>query len=336
MIENVKCLLFLMTFLLSQELYEFSGEVQSINSSFQRNCPDPVDSCLYVCSEGIENLCHPQDVYPIAIDTTDGSENSVGSRFRIYFPWEHEGLNANKFRVTASWPALSPTAVFASGDYAYFDVIGNGALPGTVQGSIWYGSDCQDADGNIGSEDCIELIGRFCFAPGDTLDWPEYMDQSIANDVCDACWVSFPAWNSYDDYPYSSDSLSPAHCEMFDHCHINPPDSISCGIGFLDEQDTSYVSISNQDVPEQINLINAYPNPFNPVINISYHLLSKGKVQIQIYNLKGHLIESMHNLKESVGNHVVTWNAINEPSGLYFIKILIDKDVQTKKILFLK
>ncbi len=54
--------------------------------------------------------------------------------------------------------------MFAWGDYAYWDVIGNEALPGTVQGSIWYGSDCQDSLGNIGSDDCIELVGRFCFA----------------------------------------------------------------------------------------------------------------------------------------------------------------------------
>ena len=93
----------------------------------------------------------------------------------------------------------------------------------SVQGSIWYGSDCQDSLGNIGSEDCIELVGRFCFAPGDTLDWPEYMDQSIANDVCNACWVSFPVWNSYDDYPYSDSLLSPGNCDAFDHCHADPP-----------------------------------------------------------------------------------------------------------------
>ncbi len=336
MIKNIKYLLFLVTFSFSQELFDYSGEVQIIDSPFQRNCPDPVDSCLYVCSEGNQNPCHPESIYSISIDTTEGSENSVGSRFRIYFPWEYEGLNANKFRVTASWPALSPTAVFAWGDYAYFDVIGNGALPGTVQGSIWYGSDCQDSDGNIGSDDCIELIGRFCFAPGDTLDWPEYMDQSIANDMCDACWVSFPAWSSYDEYPYSDSLLSPGYCEMFDHCHIDPPDSVSCGIGFLDGEDTTTVSILNSNFPNKVNLVNMYPNPFNPTVNISYTVFKESDVQIQIYNLKGLLIKNIYNLKGSIGNHLVTWNAVNKPSGLYFIKILIDKDVQTRKVLFLK
>ena len=336
MIEIIKCLLFLMTFSLSQDLFEYAGEILIIDSPFQRDCPDPVDSCLYVCSEGTQNPCHPESIYSISIDTTEGSENSVGSRFRIYFPWEHEGLNANKFRVTASWPALSPTAVFAWGDYAYFDVIGNGALPGTVQGSIWYGTDCQDSDGNIGSEDCIELIGRFCFAPGDTLDWPEYMDQSIANDICDACWVSFPAWSSYDEYPYSDSLLSPGYCEIFDHCHINPPDSLSCGIGFLDGEDTTTVSVLNSNLPKQINLVNVYPNPFNPTTHIGYTVFTESDVQIQIFDIRGSIISNFNIQKVSIGEHVVTWDAKNYPSGLYFVKIMINQDAQTKKIMLLK
>ena len=337
MIKQSKFLFFFIACSFSQSLQEYSGEIISLDSLvIERNCPDGVDSCLYVCSEGLQNPCHPENIYSIAIDTAEGSENSLGSRFRIYFPWEHEGLNANKFRVTASWPALSPTAVFAWGDYAYFDVIGNGALPGTVQGSIWYGSDCQDSLGNIGSDDCIELIGRFCFAPGDTLDWPEYMDQSIANDICDACWVSFPAWSSYDDYPYSDSLLSPTYCDAFDHCHIDPPDSINCGLGFLDGQDTSTVSILDSQIPVDLTLVNVYPNPFNPYVNIQYFLPENADVKISIYNIKGSQVYSIKNERVFMGNHIVNWNAKNMPSGLYFIDITMGKYKDVKKIMLMK
>ncbi len=337
MIKQSKFLFLIIACAFSQSLQEYSGEIISINSLvIDRNCPDGVDSCLYICSEGIQNPCHPENIYDIAIDTTEGSENSLGSRYRIYFPWEHEGLNANKFRVTASWPALSPTAVFAWGDYAYFDVIGNGALPGTVQGSIWYGSDCQDSLGNIGSDDCIELIGRFCFAPGDTLDWPEYMDQSIANDICDPCWVSFPAWSSYDDYLYSDSMLSPGICDVYDHCHINPPDSVNCGLGFLDGQDTTTVSILDSQFPVDSRLINVYPNPFNPSVNIQYKLSEDSDVDISIYNIIGSKVYSIKNEGVFMGNHIVNWNAKNLPSGLYFIDITADNRKEVKKIMLMK
>ena len=335
LIKITKYLFFLIACLFSQNLYEYSGEIQNIDSLFiQRDCPDAVDSCLFVCGDGSQNPCHPENIYSIAIDTTEGSENSEGSRFRIHFPWEYEGLNANKFRVTANWPALSPTAVFAWGDYAYWDVIGNGALPGTVQGSIWYGSNCQDSLGNIGSEDCIELVGRFCFAPGDTSDWLEYMDQSIANDVCNGCWVSFPAWDSYDDYPYSDSLLSPGNCDVYDHCHIDPPDSINCGIGYLDGEDSTFVSVKN--VPSDYNLIKVYPNPFNPIINIEYNILKESLVQINIYNLQGRLVSTLQNRFISLGNHMVNWDAKNSPSGLYFVRFTINHKSDTKKIMLLK
>ena len=72
---------------------------------------------------GYSNPCHPEDLYPIALDTSS-SEETTGSRYRIYFPWEHEGKTADKFRVTASWPCISPSAVYASGNYAFWDLYG--------------------------------------------------------------------------------------------------------------------------------------------------------------------------------------------------------------------
>ena len=72
------------------------------------------------------------------------------SHYRIYFPWEYNNGTADKFIVTASWPCLSPTAVYASGNYVYWDIYGNDNCPGTLQGVIWYGDDCEDEDGNIG------------------------------------------------------------------------------------------------------------------------------------------------------------------------------------------
>ena len=52
----------------------------------------------------------------------------------------------------------------------------------------------KDDNGNIGSEDCIELVGKFCFVSGDTINWEYDADQSISTDICDACWMSSAAW----------------------------------------------------------------------------------------------------------------------------------------------
>jgi len=306
-----------------------------------RNCPDFVDSCIYVCSDGINNPCHPDNLYSISIDTNESGESTEGSRYRIYFPWEYDGMTADKFVVTASWPCLSPTAVYASGNYAYWDIYGNDECPGTVQGSIWYGDDCEDEYGNIGSENCDELIGRFCFVPGDTLNWPYNSDQNISTDVCDACWMSAPAWSYYDSLLYSDSLLSPGNCDVYDHCHHSASDSLLCGVGYLDGTDTTSVYIDYNDYLLEDFLITNYPNPFNQSTKISYSIPKNKYISIIIYDVNGNRVRLLVNDYTPAGNYTIDWNGTNEKGilvsgGVYFYCIQSGGFRQTKKMIFLK
>ena len=306
-----------------------------------RNCPSYVDSCIYICSEGTSNPCHPEDLYSISIDTSESGESTEGSRYRIYFPWEYNGMNADKFVVTASWPCLSPTAVYASGDYAYWDIYGNDECPGTVQGSVWYGDDCEDDYGNIGSVNCEELIGRFCFVPGDTLNWSYNSDQSISTDVCDACWMSAPAWSYYDSLLYSDSLLSPGVCDVYDHCHHSASDNILCGVGYLDETDTSFVNIDYKDYVSEDYLITNYPNPFNSSTNILFSTKNDRIVSVVIYDVSGNHIRTLINEYKSAGQHSIDWNGKNEKGvsvsgGVYLYSIELVDFRKTKKMILVK
>jgi len=329
------------TVLFGSDFYSIQGNIDRLNNIEIRTCPDVVDSCIYVCSEALNNPCHPESIYEIAIDTIVGSEESDGSRFRIYFPWEHDGMYANKFKVTASWPCLSPTAVAAIGNYAFWDIIGNSDCPGTVQGSIWYGDDCEDSEGNIGADHCSELVGRFCFAPGDTLEWPEISDQSISNDNCDACWMSSPAWKYYDTYQYSDTLLSPDNCEFFDHCHHDTPANILCGVGYYDGNDSSLVNIVQENGQFTYKVHEAYPNPFNPEVTLCYSLAEDALVKITIYDVMGRSVKTLVNSQQTSGYKLVRWSGSNDDGdrvsgGLYFYMIDAGEIKQTKKIVLLK
>ncbi|MBL7012806.1 MAG: T9SS type A sorting domain-containing protein [Candidatus Marinimicrobia bacterium] len=325
------------TIISAQEFQEWSGNIIQLdnNTAFLRTCPDLVDSCIYVCSEDDDNPCHPEEIYSIVVDSSIGDTNTAGSRFRFYFPWEYSGLTANKFVIRASWPCLSPTAVYASGNYAYFDIIGHEACPGTVQASIWYGEDCEDDDGNIGSHQCLERVGRFCLAPGDTLDWPEESDQNISGDICNSCWMSSAAWDNYADGLYSDDFYAPGYCESFDHCHHETPDSVSCGVGYLDGET---VSIIRDAIPTMFELKPNFPNPFNPTTTIRFNIPveTQHATSLHIFDITGSVVDVLVNEKLQPGLHEIQWSGENRSSGVYILRAENGPISQTQKMVLMK
>ncbi len=336
--------IFLISTVQGQIFTNISGNIdKSIpeDSVWFRTCPDYIDSCIFICDDAISNPCHPEDLYPIAINIGGNGETTEGSRYRIYFPWEYNDANADKFTVTASWPCLSPTAVYASGNYAYWDIYGNDECPGTVQGSIWYGDDCEDADGNIGSDNCQELVGRFCFVSGDTLNWPEEADQNISTDVCNDCWMSSPAWSYYNSEIYSDTLLFSEYCEYYDHCHHSAPDSILCGVGFMDGADTSFVSVIKERNILEWSLLGNYPNPFNPSTKISFMIEEASNISLKIYDVRGNYINQIVNEYKASGRYSIQWYGMNfhgEPvsAGVYIYSLTNGHNVQSKKMILLK
>jgi len=82
--------------------------------------------------------------------------------------------------------------------------------------------------------------------------------------------------------------------------------------------------------------ISNYPNPFNPVTTINYNLAQNANVLLQVYNLKGQLIETLVNQNQAAGQHSVTWNAVNQSSGIYFYQLHTGAQTATGKCLLLK
>jgi predicted outer membrane repeat protein len=99
-----------------------------------------------------------------------------------------------------------------------------------------------------------------------------------------------------------------------------------------------YVASDIDDELEITNyqLLNAYPNPFNPVTVIGYELMINSKVDLSIYNINGQLIETLVNGKMQLGYHEVTWDATDQSTGIYFVKMVAGDFVKTQKLMLLK
>jgi Secretion system C-terminal sorting domain len=92
---------------------------------------------------------------------------------------------------------------------------------------------------------------------------------------------------------------------------------------------------------DKVKLHGNYPNPFNPVTNISFSLPKEQRIELAIYNLKGQKVTQLANGRFSSGEHKVTWDGKDNhdkkvASGLYFYKLKTDDNELTKKMLLLK
>ena len=94
-------------------------------------------------------------------------------------------------------------------------------------------------------------------------------------------------------------------------------------------------TVVNQ-LPIESALSQAYPNPFNPTTNIEYSVLEEGYANILVYDLQGRVVQELVNEYKDQGDYKIVWNAVNVPSGVYFIQMNINCFVSTQKVMLIK
>ena len=100
-------------------------------------------------------------------------------------------------------------------------------------------------------------------------------------------------------------------------------------------------SAIQEDHLSVINSCKNYPNPFNPKTTISFSLVQKSKVLIEIYNLKGEKVSTVLNKEMTSGEHFCVWNGTDDNhkkvgTGIYLYKIKTKNSEFTGKMLLLK
>jgi len=99
---------------------------------------------------------------------------------------------------------------------------------------------------------------------------------------------------------------------------------------------TSAVERSNNSVPNQFELLQNFPNPFNPTTKIIYSIPLSSKVEIKVFSLQGNKIETLVNEEKVAGIYEITWNAKNLSSGIYFCNLRSENYTNTIMMLLIK
>jgi len=93
--------------------------------------------------------------------------------------------------------------------------------------------------------------------------------------------------------------------------------------------------------PKETLLEKAYPNPFNPQTNITYHLPEATQVKITVFDLLGRTVNELYNGHMPAGSYHIDWNGTNEngikvSNGVYVISMQTDNTRQIQKVMFMK
>ena len=100
--------------------------------------------------------------------------------------------------------------------------------------------------------------------------------------------------------------------------------------------ETVSVSPEVHFLPETFQLLNAYPNPFNPSTTLEYSLSQTTNVQLSIYNILGQQIESLIDGQQEAGVHSIQWEARSHPAGIYLAILNNGYELKTIKMVLIK
>ena len=102
------------------------------------------------------------------------------------------------------------------------------------------------------------------------------------------------------------------------------------------------ITLSVDDVmPEEFSISKAYPNPFNPTVNIDFSIPEESDINIQIFDLLGRNVFNHEQNFNTAGNYRFQWHGVNDlgtpiASGVYFVTIQHKANIFKQKITFLK
>ena len=94
-----------------------------------------------------------------------------------------------------------------------------------------------------------------------------------------------------------------------------------------------------EPLPTEFGIMKIYPNPFNPSTTIRFDtpvVETRFITSLQIFDITGHLVETLIDGTAEPGTHEIQWNASRQSSGIYFVRLQSREFVETQKIVLVK
>lgn len=100
------------------------------------------------------------------------------------------------------------------------------------------------------------------------------------------------------------------------------------------EYTPEWVGPGSSSLPGGFGLTNAYPNPFNNVVNLDYTLPLNQTASLKVYDMTGKLVDTIGGKLQGEGT--VSWNAQGMQSGVYMMHMESGNQVSLKKVILMQ
>jgi hypothetical protein len=175
------------------------------------------------------------------------------------------------------------------------------------------------------------------------LPFPQVIDtvSSVTSEGVSVCKTTGDV--SYVEVPVI-DSLSEVTVEGNTVYHIDRNVTMGGAVYYIqpDTIATDSVVLDKQAKPEVIHpemdfTLQAYPNPTSGNINISYEVLKRGNVQLDLFDIKGVLVKSLVSQQNQYeGKYIIPTDLSNLIDGIYICRVIINGVEKTTKLIIAK
>ena len=148
----------------------------------------------------------------------------------------------------------------------------------------------------------------------------------------ESCQICHSGYSYSDEFPFDVHERHAGALKCYS-CHQAEPEFFDWPAVWLGGVVTE---VSEPENLPTTRLTNS-PNPFNPVTEIKYALRIAGNARLSVHDVSGKLVAVLFDGHIGAGVHTATWNGrdaagVEAASSVYFVRLVANGEVQTKKI----
>jgi photosystem II stability/assembly factor-like uncharacterized protein len=322
------------------------SQVQNIDAAWQNviatkyGTVDP-DQQVVICGHMDDRSEISEDYAPGADDNGSGTV-AVIEAARIFAP--HNFEKTIKFCLwTGEEQGLLGSAAYAEEAYARgddiigvynFDMI---AWDGNSDGSVEFHTGTSNPSIELGNA-LLEVVGDYSIElNADIITW----GATGASDHASFWDYGYAAMLGIEDYssdfnPYYHTTGDNIDHIMEDYFTEYTKTAVG-GTATLAIPDTGITLVDDRrNLPDGFALRANYPNPFNAATIIEFITPVETDIDLAVYDILGRRVSTLYEGSVKAGAHRVAWNAVDQPSGVYFYRLTFGNQSTTGRMTLLK